>query len=76
MKLVLKTKIIARTMDARYIEWATREHEMKLVPMEFIDIDAIEQQVYKWACRNEKHRLNYHETVDSWYIIPEVALDN
>ena len=76
MKLVLRTKVIARTMDARYIEWAIREYEMKLEDMEFIDICQIEKQVHRWACKNEKHRLNFHESVDNWYIVPEASLDH
>jgi hypothetical protein len=72
MKLVLQTKVIARTMDAKYIEWANRKYEMPLITMDFMDIDAIERQVHRWACNNEKHRLNFHETVDTWYIVPEV----
>jgi hypothetical protein len=76
MKLVIKTKVIARTNDARYIEWLERTHIMPLVKMDFFDCTFIEQQVHKWACRHEKHFTNYHETVDTWYVEPEVANGN
>jgi hypothetical protein len=75
MKLVIQTKVIARTMDDRYIEWAKREYEMRLERLDWFDVDDIDSIAHRWACRNEKHRLNLHETVEGWYIEPEVFDD-
>ena len=73
MKLVVKTKVIARTRDARYVEWAERHYVLKLCSMDFFDVMQIEKQVHQWACKNEKHQLNFHETVEEWYVEPELT---
>lgn len=70
MKLVVQSRAFA-LIDGSLLDFVTREYVMKLPKGIGSDPNMLERFVHQVACRVEKHTANFHEHIESYYVIPD-----
>jgi len=78
MKLVVETQVLIKTHYNKLQYWTDRQYFVQLSKRDFIEPTDLDSIVHRVACKVEKHKMNFHETLKSWYVVPdsEILKDN
>ena len=71
MRLIVQTDCFVRTKSKTLQFWIERNYVVTLPRTDFLDPEFLDSIVHRVACKVEKHRMNFHETLRSWYVLPD-----